>query len=181
MLNGSKSWVSNGGLAGLYIVFAASDPAADGRGLSAFVVPAETPGLEVGGREKTLGLRGARITRLYLNDCELPASYLLGTEGQGYKIALEALDFGRIGVSAAGVGASRRALEIGTQFAVERQQFGMPIAQKQAIQAYLADALTAVTAAECRSAGRPGWPTRVSLSRKRQPWQNCSPAVWRPT
>ena len=149
VLNGSKSWVSNGGLAGVYLVFAASDPAADGRGLSAFVVPAETPGLAVGGREKTLGLRGASITRLYLSDCELPAGYLLGAEGQGYKIALEALDFGRIGVSAAGVGASGRALEIGTQFAVERQQFGVPIAQKQAIQAYLADALTSLTAAEC--------------------------------
>ncbi len=149
VLNGSKSWVSNGGLAGVYVVFATSDPAADGHGLSAFVVPAETPGLEVGGREKTLGLRGASITRLYLNDCQLPASHLLGTAGQGYRIALEALDFGRIGVSAAAIGASRRALDIGTQYAIERRQFGVPIVQKQAIQAFLADAQTSLTAAEC--------------------------------
>ena len=148
VLNGSKTWVSNGGLAGVYVVFATSDSAAHGRGLSAFVVPAQTAGLEVGGREKTLGLRGASITRLYLNNCELPASHLLGTAGQGYQIALEALDFGRIGVSAAAVGASRRALDIGMQYAIGRRQFGVPIVQKQAIQAYLADAQTSLAAAE---------------------------------
>lgn len=148
VLNGSKTWVSNGGLAGVYIIFAATDPAADGRGLSAFAVPAETPGLEVGGRERTLGLRGACIARLYLNDCRVPTQNLLGAEGQGYKIALETLDFGRIGVSAAAVGSARRALELGTKFATERVQFGVPIAQKQAVQNYLADAATAIAAAE---------------------------------
>ncbi len=149
VLNGTKTWVSNGGLAGAYVIFAMTDPQAGGRGMSAFVVPAETPGLEVGGRERTLGLRGASITRLYLSDCRVPAENLLGGEGQGYKIALESLDFGRIGVAAAGVGAARRALEIGTQFSTERLQFGAPIAQKGAIQAYLADAATQLAAAEC--------------------------------
>jgi butyryl-CoA dehydrogenase len=148
ILNGTKTWVSNGGLAGIYLVFAASDPTANVRGISAFLVPAETAGLEVGGREKTLGLRGASITRLYLNNCRVPEHYLMGNEGQGYKIAMEALDFGRIGVSAAALGSARRALELGTRFSTERLQFGVPIAQKQAIQAYLADAATAIAASE---------------------------------
>jgi butyryl-CoA dehydrogenase len=149
VLNGTKTWVSNGGLAGVYVIFALTDPAGESHGLSAFAVPADTPGLEVGGREKTLGLRGANITRVYLTDCRIPAENLLGKEGQGYRMALEALDFGRIGASAAAVGIARRALELGAKFSTERIQFGVPIAQKQAIQAYLADALTAVTAGEC--------------------------------
>jgi butyryl-CoA dehydrogenase len=149
VLNGTKTWVSNGGIAGVFIVFAMTDPSAESRGMSAFVVPAETPGLEVGGREKTLGLRAATITRLYLTDCRVPAQNLLGGEDQGYRIALETLDFGRIGVSAAALGASRRALELAAKYASERVQFGVPIAQKQAIQAYLADAATTVAAAEC--------------------------------
>jgi alkylation response protein AidB-like acyl-CoA dehydrogenase len=149
VLNGTKTWVSNGGLAGAYVVFAATDPAAEARGMSAFVVPAETAGLEVGGREKTLGMRGVSITRIYFNNCRVPERNLLGKEGQGYRIALEALDFGRMGVSAAAVGTARRALELGTKFSTERIQFGVPIAQKQAIQAYLADAATSIAAGEC--------------------------------
>jgi alkylation response protein AidB-like acyl-CoA dehydrogenase len=148
ILNGAKTWVSNGGLAGVYVVFAATDPAAGSRGISAFAVTADTPGLAVGGREATLGLRGACITRLYFNDCRIPGQNLLGAEGQGYRIALEILDFGRVGVSAAAVGAARRALELGAGYASERVQFGGPIALKQAIQNYLADAATAVAAAE---------------------------------
>ena len=113
-------------IAGVFVVFAATDPAAGARGISAFAVPAETPGLIVGGREKTLGLRGASINRLYLQDCRIPADYLLGAEGDGYKIALETLDFGRVGISAAAVGMARRVVELGVKFASERVQFGVP-------------------------------------------------------
>jgi alkylation response protein AidB-like acyl-CoA dehydrogenase len=148
VLNGTKTWVSNGGIAGATIVFAATDPAAGAKGISAFAVPAEMPGLVVGGREKTLGLRGASITRLYLKDCRVPADHLLGAEGDGYKIALEALDYGRVGISAAAVGLAKRALELGVKFSGERVQFGMPIGNKQAIQTYLADAATEIAAAE---------------------------------
>ena len=148
LLNGAKTWVSNGGLAGVYVIIATTDPEAGARGLSAFAVPAEMPGLVVGGREKTLGLRAANITRLYLQDCRVPAENLLGAEGQGYKIALETLDFGRVGISAIALGAGRRAVELGAKFAAERVQFGGPIGQKGAIQAYLADAATQVAAAE---------------------------------
>lgn len=148
VLNGAKTWVSNGGIAGLFIVFAATDPAAGARGLSAFVVPAETPGVTVGGREKTLGLRGATINRLYLKDVRVPADQRLGEEGAGYKIALETLDYGRVGISAAALGAARKSLELGTKYASERVQFGKRIGEKQAIQVYLADAATAIAATE---------------------------------
>lgn len=148
VLDGAKTWVSNGGIAGVFVIFAATDPAAGARGLSAFVVPVETPGLTVGGREKTLGLRGASITRLYLRDCRVPLANRLGAEGAGYQIALEALDYGRAGITACAVGAARRAVELGVKFAGERKQFGGPIGNKQAIQAYLADCATEVAAAE---------------------------------
>jgi acyl-CoA dehydrogenase len=148
VLNGEKTWVTNGGLAGLYVIFATTDPAAGAKGISAFAVPAEIPGLTVGGRHKTLGLRAASITRLYLENCRVPAENLLGELGQGYRIALETLDFGRVGISAVALGVGRRALEAGIKFSTERVQFGGPIAQKQAIQTYLADAAVEVAAAE---------------------------------
>lgn len=148
VLNGAKTWVSNGGIAGAFVIFAATDPAAGARGLSAFVVPREAPGLVIGGREKTLGVRGASIHRLYLNECRIPADHLLAAEGEGYKIALEALDYGRVGLAAIAVGLARRAVELGVKFAGERVQFGGPIGNKQAIQGYLADCATEVAAAE---------------------------------
>ncbi len=148
ILTGTKTWVSNGGIAGVFVVFAATDPAAGAKGISAFAVPAETPGLVVGGREKTLGLRGASINRVYLKDVRVPATYRLGAEGEGYKIALATLDRGRVGISAACLGGARKALELGIKFASERAQFGVPIGAKQAIQTYLADAATEIAAAE---------------------------------
>ena len=148
VLSGAKTWVSNAGVAGVFVVFAATDPAAGARGISAFVVPAETDGVVLGGREKTLGLRGAQIHRLYLKGARVPATNLLGAEGSGYKIALEALDYGRVGISAAAVGVGRKAVELATKYATERAQFGTSIANKQAIQMYLADAATQVQAAQ---------------------------------
>lgn len=148
VLSGYKTWVSNGGVAGVFVVFAATNPAAGAKGLSAFVVPTEAAGVVVGLREKTLGLRGASINRLYLKDVRVPADHLLGGEGSGYKIALEALDYGRVGISAAAVGLSRRVVELATKYATERTQFGMAIANKQAIQMYLADAATVVQASQ---------------------------------
>lgn len=148
LLNGVKTWVSNGGIAGVFVIFAATDPAAGARGISAFAVPVETPGLTVGGREKTLGLRGASITRLYLRDARVPADHLLGAEGEGYKVALKALDRGRVGIAAAGLGVARKTLELGIKYASERSQFGVQIGAKQAIQAYLADSATGIAAAE---------------------------------
>ncbi|MCX6027707.1 MAG: acyl-CoA dehydrogenase family protein [Chloroflexi bacterium] len=162
VLNGAKAWVSNGGIAGVFVVFAVTvgaglDSSPDAAQstkpnpplrMSAFAIPADAPGLVVGGREKTLGLRGASITRLYLQECRVPAENLLGAEGAGYPIALEALDFGRVGISAAAVGLARRAVELAVKYSGERVQFGKPIGAKQAIQVYLADCATEVAAAE---------------------------------
>lgn len=148
ILNGTKTWVSNGGIAGVFVVFAATDAAAGPKGISAFAVPSETPGLIVGGREKTLGLRGASINRVYFKDARVPAAYRLGAEGEGYKIALATLDRGRVGIGAACLGGGRKALELGIKFASERSQFGVPIGAKQAIQTYLADSATEIAAAE---------------------------------
>jgi butyryl-CoA dehydrogenase len=148
VLTGSKTWVSNAGVAGVYIVFAATDPAAGAKGISAFVVPAESDGVVLGGREKTLGLRGAQIHRVYFKGARVPQAYLLGHEGGGYKIALETLDYGRVGISAAAVGGARKAVQLAIDFAAQRSQFGTSIANKQAIQAYIADAATQVEAGE---------------------------------
>lgn len=147
-LTGHKTWVTNGGIAGVFIVFAMTDPAAGARGISAFALPADTGGVVVGGRAKTLGLRGANITRLHLREAHVPADHLLGQEGDGYKIALQALDYGRAGISAACVGLGRKALELATRYAAERVQFGQQIAHKQAIQIFLADAATQLAAAQ---------------------------------
>jgi alkylation response protein AidB-like acyl-CoA dehydrogenase len=146
VISGAKTWVSNAGVAGAYIVFAATDPQAGARGISAFVVPSEAEGVVLGGREKTLGLRGAQVHRLYLKGVRVPAEYLLGQEGAGYRIALEALDYGRVGISAAAMGAAAKSVELATAFATQRSQFGSSIASKQAIQMYLADAATEVQA-----------------------------------
>ena len=139
VLNGNKIWVSNGGIAGLFVVFAKTDPDAGARGISAFIVEKDTPGLKVGRREKTLGLRGLTITPLYMTDCRVPVANLLGEEGQGFKIALQALDVARLSLSAIALGACQRALDEGIAFSIEHIQFGGPIALKQAIQNFVAD------------------------------------------
>ena len=139
VLNGNKIWVSNGGIAGLFVVFAKTDPSAGARGISAFIVEKGTPGLKVGRREKTLGLRGLTITPLYMADCRVPAANLLGQEGKGFKIALRALDVARLSLSAVALGACQRAVDEGIAFSMEHIQFGGPIALKQAIQNFVAD------------------------------------------
>jgi butyryl-CoA dehydrogenase len=139
LLNGTKTWVSNGGIAGVYIVFAKTDPDAGARGITAFIVDRDTPGLKVGGRELTLGLRGASITTLYLDDARVPKENVLGKPGDGFKIALSTLDFARMAVSAIGLGIAEHAFAEGSRYATERKQFGVEIATKQVIQKYIAD------------------------------------------
>jgi len=139
VLNGNKIWVSNGGIAGLFVVFAKTDPSAGARGISAFIVEKDTPGLKVGRREKTLGLRGLTITPLYMADCRVPAANLLGQEGKGFKIALRPLAVARLSLSAVALGACQRAVDEGIAFSMEHIQFGGPIALKQVIQNFVAD------------------------------------------
>jgi alkylation response protein AidB-like acyl-CoA dehydrogenase len=138
-LDGVKTWVSNAGLAGLHVVVALTEPGARHQGLSAFVVDAGTPGLTLGQREPTLGLRGMDIRPIYLENCRVPAGNLLGSLNAGWSLVLRAFQRVRLSLAAAGLGAAEGALDLGLRFAVERRQFGVPIAQKQAIQNYVAD------------------------------------------
>ena len=139
VLAGEKSWVGNAGIAGLFVVFAATDPKANGRGMSAFVLEKDTPGLEVGHREPTLGLRGAMFHTIYLDGVRVPVTNRLGGEGDGWKIAKNSLNHVRLALGAAGLGIAQAALDAGRAFAVERKQFGVPIATKQAIGDYFAE------------------------------------------
>jgi alkylation response protein AidB-like acyl-CoA dehydrogenase len=141
VLDGTKSWVCNGALAGLFLIFARAEG-----GITAFLVEGETPGLTVGYREKTLGLRGASCNTVYLDGMRVPAANRLGEEGQGLKIALEALNLSRLGMGALALGGAERALEEAVKFSMEHIQFDVPIAQKQIIQDYIADARTQIEA-----------------------------------
>jgi acyl-CoA dehydrogenase len=144
VLNGTKVWVTNGAQAGLILVFARAP-----EGITAFLVEAETPGLTVGYREKTLGLRGAACNTLYFEQVAVPAANRLGEEGQGLKIALQALDLSRLGMAALALGAAERSLEEAVKFSMEHIQFSVPIAQKQIIQNYIADAKAQIEALRC--------------------------------
>ncbi|MCL7454523.1 MAG: acyl-CoA dehydrogenase family protein [Anaerolineae bacterium] len=144
VLNGTKIWVTNGAQAGLILVFARAP-----EGITAFLVEAETPGLTVGYREKTLGLRGAACNTLYFEQVAVPVGNRLGEEGQGLKIALQALDLSRLGMAALALGAAERSLEEAVKFSMEHIQFSVPIAQKQIIQNYIADAKAQIEALRC--------------------------------
>ncbi len=135
LLNGTKVWVISGALAGLILTFARTEG-----GITAFLVENETPGLEIGYREKTLGLRGLTCNTLYFQDARVAAANRLGEEGQGLKIALKAMDLSRLGMGALALGGAERALEEAVQFSIEHIQFGVPIAQKQIIQNFIANA-----------------------------------------
>jgi butyryl-CoA dehydrogenase len=147
VLNGTKAWVTNGGVAGLYIVFAKTDPAADSRGVTAFLVAPDFPGFRISRYEDKMGLRLSRSAEISLQDCRVPVENRLGDEGQGLRIALESLDGGRIGIAAQSVGVGQGALEAATRYAKQRETFGHPIAEYQAIQWMLADMETEVSAA----------------------------------
>ena len=147
MLNGTKNFVTNGPVADVVIVFVSTDPAAGAKGISAFVVDTRTPGLVFGPPDDKMGIRGSPSSQLFLTDCAVKDDALLGTAGEGYKIALGALDGGRIGVAAQALGIARAAFEDATRYALERKTFGQPIAEHQAIQFKLADMCTEIDAA----------------------------------
>ena len=146
-LNGTKTWVTNGSAAGLYIVFAKTNPAAGGKGISAFLVEPNMPGFRIGRHEDKMGQRPSPSVEIVLNACEVPAANRLGEEGQGLKIALSALDGGRIGIAAQAVGLAQGALDESIKYARARKAFGQPIAEFQAIQWMLADMHTEIEAA----------------------------------
>ncbi len=147
VLSGEKAWITNAGVAGVYVVLAKTDPDAGSRGISAFVVPADAPGLAIGTPETKLGLHASRTAPLILDGCRVPAGHLLGEEGQGFKIALATLDHSRLGIAAQAVGIQQRALELAVGYAREREQFGVPIAEHQAIRFAIAGLATELEAA----------------------------------
>ena len=147
VLNGTKIWVSNGDISGVYIVFAKTDPAAGARGITAFLVEGSFPGFRVSRYEEKMGLHLSPTVEIVLSDCRVPVENRLGEEGHGLRIALEALDGGRIGIAAQSVGLAQGALETATRYAKERRTFGHPIADYQAIQWMLADMQTEIDAA----------------------------------
>ncbi|ENJ6137697.1 acyl-CoA dehydrogenase [Bacillus anthracis] len=147
VLNGSKIFITNGGIADIYVVFALTDPESKQRGTSAFIVESDTPGFSVGKKESKLGIRSSPTTEIMFEDCRIPVENLLGEEGQGFKIAMQTLDGGRNGIAAQAVGIAQGALDASVEYARERHQFGKPIAAQQGIGFKLADMATDVEAA----------------------------------
>lgn len=148
LLNGSKLFITNGGEADLYIVFAVTDPSQGNRGISAFIVEKNTLGFVFGKDEHKMGLRGSRTLQLHFENMQIPVGNLLGNEGEGFKIALANLEFGRIGIAAQALGIAEAALEAAVTYAKGRQQFGKPILSQQGIAFKLADMATSVEAAK---------------------------------
>ena len=147
VINGTKCWCTNGSVGGVYVVFAKTDPDAGHRGVSAFLVPRETPGLTVVRDEDLLGLRGSPTTELNFENVRIPADHLLGEEGGGFKVAMVTLDEARLNCSAMAIGAGTSALNIAVEYAKERVQFGKPIIEHQGLEFLLAEMTTQMAAA----------------------------------
>ena len=147
VLNGSKIFITNGYVADVFVVFAMTDKSKGTRGISAFIVESSFPGFSVGKHEEKLGLHGSPTAEIVFTDCIVPKENLLGAEGKGFKIAMQTLDGGRIGVAAQGLGIAGAALEAAIKYSKEREQFGKPVCKFQSISFMLADMATKLDAA----------------------------------
>ncbi|TKH05998.1 acyl-CoA dehydrogenase [Peribacillus simplex] len=145
-INGSKVFITNGGEADVFIVFASTDPQKGSKGISAFIVEKGTPGLIIGKDERKMGLHGSSTVQVTFEDMKVPAANLLGKEGEGFKIAMANLDAGRIGIAAQALGIAEGAMEHAVQYAKDRVQFGKPIAEQQGIGFKLAEMATSIEA-----------------------------------
>lgn len=146
-LNGTKNWITNGGSASVYIVFAQSDPELKHKGINALLVEKEFDGITIGKKENKLGIRGSDTHSIMFADVKVPKENLLGKAGEGFKLAMQILNGGRIGIASQALGIASGAFELSSQYARERQAFGKPISQHQAIQFKLADMATNIEAA----------------------------------
>jgi len=163
VINGSKQFITSGQQAGVVLVFAVTDPSAGKRGISAFIVPTDTPGYTVARVEEKLGQHASDTCHLMFEDMRVPAANRLGEEGEGYRIALANLEGGRVGIAAQSVGMARAAFEVAREYARERQSFGKPLIEHQAVAFRLANMATRIAvarqmvlhAAALRDAGRP--------------------------
>ena len=147
VINGTKAWITNGGVADAAIAYVNTDPTKGEKGITAMVVEKGTPGFNVGKEEKKLGIHATACCELIFTDCAVPESNRIGSEGEGYKVALSTLDGGRIGIAAQATGIAQGAFEAALKWSQERMAFGHPIAQFQAIQFMLADMATEIDAA----------------------------------
>jgi alkylation response protein AidB-like acyl-CoA dehydrogenase len=145
-LNGRKSWVTSGPVADYVVVFMMTDPEKKQKGITAFIVPADTPGYSRAKKEPKLGIRASATSEILFEDCRIPAENRLGEEGQGFKIAMTVLDVGRIGIGAQALGIAEAAYEASLDYAREREAFGQPIGQFQGIGFKLADMKTRIEA-----------------------------------
>lgn len=172
VINGAKQFITSGSQAGLVLVFAVTDPAAGKKGISAFLVPTDSPGYQVVRVEHKLGLHASDTCQIQFDEVRVPAAYRLGEEGEGYRIALANLEGGRIGIAAQAVGMARAAFDYARDYARERQAFGKPIVEHQAVAFRLADMATEIAvarqmvlhAAALRDAGRPAL-TEASMAK----------------
>ncbi len=146
ILNGSKIFITNGGIADIYIVFAVTDPTSKHKGTTAFIVEKDFEGFSVGKKEKKLGIRSSPTTEIIFDNCRVPKENMLGELGQGFKIAMQTLDGGRNGIAAQAVGIAQGAMDAAIDYAKEREQFGKPIAANQGISFKLADMATSIEA-----------------------------------
>jgi alkylation response protein AidB-like acyl-CoA dehydrogenase len=149
VLNGGKMWITNGSFADVIVVFAASDRERGPRGgITAFIVEKDFPGFKVGKVEEKMGLRASHTASLFFENCRVPAANVLGEVGAGFGVAMQTLDIGRCGLGASSLGAAKEAYDLAIKYSIERQQFGRPIADFQAIQHKLADMRTKIYAME---------------------------------
>jgi alkylation response protein AidB-like acyl-CoA dehydrogenase len=183
VLDGEKAWITNAGPGRHFVTLAKTDPSAGKKGISAFVVAADVPGFRVGAGEEKLGLRASKTAAVYFDGCRIPAANLLGEVGQGFKIALATLDHSRLGIAAQAVGIHQRALELATEYARERVQFGVPIAEHQAVRFTLAKMATELAAARAltwhaaaNEAGREGG--RLAAQAKAYASEAANRACW---
>ncbi|MCW5805322.1 MAG: acyl-CoA dehydrogenase family protein [Deltaproteobacteria bacterium] len=162
-LSGTKQWITNGGRAGVLVVWAVTDPSAGNRGITAFLVPGDAKGMSVARLEEKLGLHGSATAQLVLDGVEVGEDAVLGAPGRGFALAMTALDGGRIGIASQAIGIARGALQAAVTYAGERRTFGEPIIKHQAVGAMLADAATwldaatlmTLRAAHAKEAGKP--------------------------
>lgn len=173
VLNGSKVWISTAAIAGVFVVWAVTDPEAPkGKGISCFLVPANTPGVTVQAAEKKMGQKGSGTHEVLFTDCRLPANALMGAENQGFKIAVTELAGGRIGIASLALGVAGAALDYARDYIKERQQFGRPLADFQGLQWMLAEQYTemeaarllTLQAAQLKEAGQP-FATQASMAK----------------
>jgi alkylation response protein AidB-like acyl-CoA dehydrogenase len=147
IVDGTKLWITNGAEAEIFVIFATVDPAKGHKGITTFIVERDFPGFTVGKKEDKLGIRASSTTELILEQCRVPGSNVLGEVGKGYKVAIETLNVGRIGIGAQMIGLARGALDATRTYVMEREQFGKPIGAFQAVQFQLAQAATELEAA----------------------------------